>query len=64
MSSACAQSGARRGLIVDRALLSAKLRALCLALGRARDHTPEDAPALAAKNDAQDILSLNLQRAV
>lgn len=49
---------------MDKALLSARLEALRLVFGRVRDHTPEDAPAPAAKNDAQDILSLNLQRAV
>lgn len=64
MLSACAPNGARRGLIVDSALVSAKLEALRFVIGRVRDHTPVDAQGLATDIDAQDIVSLNLQRAV
>ena len=64
MSNACARNGARRGSVVDSALVAGKLEALRRALARVRDHTPADAQALAANLDAQDIVSLNLQRAV
>ena len=64
MSNACARNGARHGSVVDSALVAGKLEALRRVLARVRDHTPADAQALAANLDAQDIVSLNLQRAV
>lgn len=64
MWSVCAPSGARRGSAMDKQLVSSKLESLRLALARVRQRTPASAAALAADLDAQDIVSLNLQRAV
>ena len=49
---------------MDKQLVSSKLESLRLALARVRQRTPASAAALAADLDAQDIVSLNLQRAV
>ena len=49
---------------MDKQLVSAKLESLRRALARVRQRTPSSAAALAADIDAQDIVSLNLQRAV
>lgn len=49
---------------MDKQLVAAKLESLRRALARVRERTPVDAAALAADLDAQDIVSLNLQRAV
>ncbi|MSQ52450.1 MAG: DUF86 domain-containing protein [Betaproteobacteria bacterium] len=49
---------------MDKQLVSAKLESLRRALARVRQRTPSSAAALAADIDVQDIVSLNLQRAV
>lgn len=54
----------RSGSGVDKLLVSAKLESLRRALARVRQRTPANAAGLAADIDAQDIVSLNLQRAV
>ena len=49
---------------MDKQLVAAKLESLRLAIARVRTRTPASVAALAADLDAQDIVSLNLQRAV
>lgn len=49
---------------MDKQLISSKLESLRRALVRVRQWTPTSAAELAASVDAQDIVSLNLQRAV
>ena len=49
---------------MDKQLVSAKIESLRRAIARVRQRTPASAAALAADIDAQDIVSLNLQRAV
>ena len=49
---------------MDKQLVAAKLESLRRALVRVRERTPGDAAKLAVDLDAQDIVSLNLQRAV
>lgn len=48
----------------DSDLISAKLESLRRCLDRIRSHTPADAQALVMDYDAQDIVALNLQRAI
>ncbi len=48
----------------DRDLLGTKLTSLRRCLERITAHTPKSADALVSNYDAQDIISLNLQRAV
>ncbi len=45
-------------------LLDVKLEALDRCLRRIKEHTPESAKALSEDYDAQDIVSVNLQRAI
>lgn len=49
---------------MDRLILERKLDSLRRCLGRVRDRCPEDVAALTADVDAQDVLVLNLSRAV
>ena len=49
---------------MDKQLVAAKLESLRLAIARVRARTPASVAALASDVDAQDIVSLNLQRAV
>ncbi len=49
---------------MDKQLVAAKLESLRRAVTRVRERTPVSAAALAVDVDAQDIVSLNLQRAV
>lgn len=48
----------------DRDLLDAKIESLRRCLRRIADHRPETAEALVADYDTQDIIAINLQRAV
>jgi uncharacterized protein YutE (UPF0331/DUF86 family) len=49
---------------MDRAVIESKLESLRRCLERLRARTPESAAALAADQDLQDIIALNLVRAV
>lgn len=49
---------------MDNEVVAAKLESLRRCVGRIRDKTPDSAELLAADYDRQDIISLNLQRAV
>lgn len=49
---------------MDEAVVAARLEALRRCVQRVRDHTPGSAEALEADEDLQDIVSLNLERAV
>ena len=49
---------------MDRQLIAQKLEALRYCITRVKDKCPDDAATLAADADAQDIVALNLTRAV
>ncbi len=49
---------------MDRDVIERKLEALRHCIGRVRSKRPSDAQALAADVDVQDVLVLNLSRAV
>lgn len=56
--------GERNTSVIDRDVLDAKVESLRRCLERIRTHTPENAENLLTDYDAQDIIALNLQRAV
>jgi|HubBroStandDraft_3_1064219.scaffolds.fasta_scaffold03041_2 uncharacterized protein YutE (UPF0331/DUF86 family) len=56
--------GWRRAIMVDAAVITAKLRELEDRIGRVEAHRPADAASLARDRDALDLVSFNLMLAV